>query len=229
MRISMLSVGLCTSLAGCGSATISEPGRGSSTLDVGAHITVVNQVPNAASADQFATALSARLTKAGAPLHGAAVTIASSKGDVVLVEQDPTGNHADYAGEQAGYAQAYTLTARLGDDYIEGVSLSGPDVHSFSVPALAAQVAYGQPLVVEWSPSGATLATLETRELNPLDVPDTGSYSVPGSGLRKPDPGKTQDERVRVTRSSTVNIAGGTAGSDLTVTVRNEVTFLVVN
>ena len=87
---------------------------------------------------------------------------------------------------------------------------------------------YGQPLDVKWSPSGADAASLDTRELDNIAVADTGEYTVPGSGLKKPDTGKTAEERVRVVRSSSVALAGAVAGSKLTVSISNEITFVVL-
>lgn len=213
-------------LAGCGSAATSNPGTGSATLLVDANVSAENRVVNAANATDFDTRFSVRLSKGGAALHGATVQIESDLGAVVLVENNQTSGR--YEGGQTGYAGTYALSAILGADRVEGAALTGPPVHSFSAPLLGAQAIYGQPLEVKWSPGGADAASLDTRELDSIAVPDTGAYTVPPGGLKKADPGKTAEESVRVVRSSTLALAGGVPGSSLSVSVRNEVTFLVV-
>lgn len=212
-------------LAACGSASIAEPGRGSGTLSITAHAEVDNTVPNASSDDQFSADFTVRLTKGGLPVLGATVEIATGSGTVTL---NPQADPGRYEARQAGYARTYTLSARLGDDYVEGVSLSGPPAHSFSAPIQAAQAASGQPLEVKWSPGDAAQATLSTRELDEITVPDTGSYTVPASGLKTADPGKTEDERVRVTRTSTIIPAGVTGDSRFDISIRNEVSIVIV-
>ena len=84
------------------------------------------------------------------------------------------------------------------------------------------------PLLVNWSPDGATQARISTRELDEVAVQDTGTYTVPVGGLKKVDPGKTEDERVRVTRSESITPGGAVGGSEFQVSIRNEVTFVVV-
>jgi hypothetical protein len=212
-------------ISACGTGSISEPGRGSGTLTINAHVQAESRVPNARGSTDYDCELSARVYKAGQAVIGATVEIASGLGTVKLIDDN---NNGTYRGVQVGYAGAYTLSAQLGDDYFEGGSLSGPEAHSFETPAVGAQIVYGQPLEVRWSPSGATAASLSTRELDEVAVQDTGAYSVPAGGLKKADPGKTEEERVRVTRSSTMGLSGTAGGSDLSVSVRNEVTLLIV-
>lgn len=223
------NVAISTTLAlfgmGCSSGIGTSTGSGSGTLRVDAEVSVTNMIDNATLPSQFRTELSVRVEKAGAEVRGAVVTLGTGPGELVLVEDGQ--NNGRYKGSENGYGARYSLSVRIGDDYVEGITLDGPDVHSFDAPAIGAQVPAGQPLEVRWSPSGADSARLDTKELDDVSISDTGSYSVPGTAL-KGDNGKPVEDRVRLTRQSTVTITGGTAGSSLEVSLRNELPFLVL-
>lgn len=211
--------------AACADNRFREVGTGSGNLTIDARAEVDNDIANATRSDQFHATLVVHLSKDGQPVVGATVEIGSSIGAVPL---PPVGDPGRYAGTQAGYARDYTLSARLGDDYVEGVALSGPDAHSFSAPMLGAQVPWGQPLAVTWSPGESTQAAISARELDRIEIADTGSYSLPGTELRRPDTGSTEDERVRIVRTETITPAGADSGSQFRVSIRNEVTIVVV-
>jgi hypothetical protein len=215
-----------TVLSGCGSTHVSDGGSGSGTFSVDANVSATDRITNATDGADFDVDFSVRLTKNGNAVHGATVTIDSGNGQVALVENNQNGH---YDGAQSGYAGTYHLSAVLGDDKVEGVILSGPGAHHFATPSVGDQHVYGQPLDIAWSPTGAQSAVLETNEIDHTAITDNGSYTIPASGLKKPDPGKTEDERIRITRSNSVALSGAVAGSTLSVSVRNEVTLLIVN
>jgi hypothetical protein len=214
--------------AACGGGA-SSAGQGSSTLTVNATVRADNTVVNANTGAGFDTQFSVRVSKAGVPLSGAMVDIEGDAGKVVLTENQQTQqNQARYDGQQAGYSRTYTLGVHLGADFVENVTVTGPDLHSFSAPLLGAQAMSGQPLEVKWAASGATTATLTTAQLDHIAIPDTGNYTVPAGGIDKVDPGKTKDTQLQITRSESIVPKGALGDSSLSVGITNEITFLII-
>lgn len=210
-------------LAGCGSAGNASPGTGTRTLRVDASISASESVSNAQTASQFRTEVSVHITRAGAPVTDAVVSIGADGAPLILT---PGGNAGDYRGSLPGYPGHYTLDVDAGPDNVHGVSLDGPPFHIISAPMQGAAMRAGQPLLVRWNPVGASAATVEAAEQPETGTPDTGEYTVAGSFLVA-DVGKLRDARVRVRRTNTTPLDGGAAGSTLTVRVRNAVDFSV--
>jgi hypothetical protein len=206
----------------------SSPGQGSSTLTVAASVRAENTIVNASTGSAFMTQFSVHVSKAGAPLTGAMVDIQGDAGKVMLTENQQNQGGGRYDGQQAGYSRTYTLGVHLGADFLENVTVTGPDLHSFSAPLLGAQAMSGQPLELKWAASGATTATLSTGQLDHVAIPDTGSYTVPPGGLDKVDPGKTKDTQVQITRSESLVPNGAVGDSSFNVAISNDITFLIV-
>jgi hypothetical protein len=198
-----------------------QPGSGTQTLTVEAGVSATETVDNATLASNFSTDFSVRVTRTGQPVTGAQVSIASSAGVVTLAEQ---GDPGSYAGTQAGYLRVYGLTVEAGADKLEGAQLVGPTAHAFTAPTVGFVQKAGLPLDVKWDPAGAQAASIETREMNSIDVADSGAFTVAGSFLAG-KVGELRDDRIRVRRSDSLDLAGGAAGSSLSISVRNEITF----
>jgi hypothetical protein len=196
---------------------------------VNATVRAENTVVNANSGAGFNTQFDVRVSKGGVALSGAMVDIEGDAGKVTLTENQQTQqNQARYDGQQAGYSRTYTLGVHLGADFVENVTVSGPDLHSFSAPLLGAQAMSSQPLQVKWAASGATSATLSTDQLDHVAIPDTGSYTVPAGGIVQVDPGKTKDAQLQITRSESIIPKGALGDSNFSVAITNDITFLVL-
>ncbi len=107
---------------------------------------------------------------------------------------------------------------------VRGVIVGGPGVHTITTPAPYDTLVVFQPVLVRWTvPSRAKSAEVETRDLGPTTLPDSGAYQIPG-----PSSQARPDQRVRVFRFNEVDVAGGLLGSRLRVTVRRTVEPIVV-
>jgi hypothetical protein len=200
-----------------------DPGTGTATLTIDANVSADESTNDARVATQFGTDFTVNITKAGAVISAATVTIGSAGGSVTLAE---TATPGTYAGTQAGYHQTYTLDVVAGADNVRGVRLVGPAFHTISSPTEGATYPAGQPITVNWAPGGAPEATVETRSMPETTTNDSGTFTV-GASFLAGEPGRVEDERVRVRRASRTPLAGGAAGSDLSVTVRNQVELFI--
>ena len=200
-----------------------DPGGGTGTLTVDANVSAEESTNNAQAATQFGTDFTVNVSKAGAAVSGATVTIGSGGGVVVLAE---TATPGTYAGAQGGYHQTYTLSVVAGADDVHGVRLVGPAFHVIASPVEGATHPAGQAITVNWAPGGAPEATVETRSMPETAVDDSGTFTVAASFVAG-EPGRLDDERVRVRRVSRTPLAGAASGSDLSVEIRNQVEFLV--
>lgn len=228
-RRGLLVVGLALlagTVAACGGNTAGggDPGVGSQTLRVDAVITSSNTVQSALTNTQFATEFSVTVSKGGVPVQGAQVIIGSGSGPLTLTNTG--GNQGNYRGSLPGYGQTYSLDITSGADTISGARITGPDFHVISDPTPSGTYKANMPLVLNWGPAGANEATIETAKLNPTAVSDTGTFTV-GPSFLLGDPGKIKEDRARITRTTRISLNGGSAGSTLSVRIRNEATFLI--
>lgn len=196
------------------------PGSGTQTLRVDANASAESTVDNATSAANFTTNFDVRISKGGQAVTGATVIIGSANGNVTLTEGGP----GEYRGTQAGYSRTYGIKVDAGTDKIDGAQAEGPAFHAFASPTAGQVVKAGMPLEVKWTAGGAEQASIETRNLDQIDIPDNQTYTVAGTYIQV---NKDNNDRVRIERSSNVTLAGGAAGSSLTVSVRNQVPFTV--
>ncbi|MFO0579940.1 MAG: hypothetical protein U1A78_38705 [Polyangia bacterium] len=210
-------------LSACGSSDIVDAGSGTGTLRIDAEISASESVSNALTESQFRTEVSVRITRMGVGVPGASVVIGAAGAPLTL---SPANNNGDYRGSLPGYARRYSLDVDAGADNVHGVRLDGPVFHIISAPMQGTLQRAGQPLTVSWSPGGASAATVEAAEMPETATPDNGVFTVAGSFLVA-DVGKLKDARVRVRRTNTTVLAGGAAGSTLTVRIRNAVDFSI--
>ncbi|MCA9669493.1 MAG: hypothetical protein KC503_28055 [Myxococcales bacterium] len=197
-------------------------GSGNGVLRVSAVIEASEEVDNASSADQFKAELTVDVTRAGAAVTDAVVTIASSAGTVTLSHE----GSGRYTAEQAGYARRYQLDVVAGADAVRGVRAEGPRIHTIDNPSEGARHPTAQPLEVRWTAGSATEVTVESERMPRATTTDSGRFSIAGTYLTA-EAGKEETDRVRVRRSNVQLAAGGSAGSDVTVLVRNQVEFLI--
>jgi hypothetical protein len=206
---------------GGGDAT--DPGTGTGSLSIDANVGAEEATNNAQVATQFGTDFTVNVSRAGAAVSGASVTIGSAGGSVTLAE---TATPGTYAGAQGGYHQTYSLDVVAGTDNVRGARVVGPAFHVISSPAEGATYPAGQPITVNWAPGGAAEATVETRGMSETETSDSGTFTV-GAAFLAGEPGRVSDERVRVRRRSRTPLAGGADGSDLSVEVRNQVELFI--
>lgn len=205
-------------------AQLPSGGTGTNSLRVDATISASEERDNASVAADFRAELTVDVTRGdGSPVTDAQVVVSSAGGEVTLAHQ----GGGRYEGTQNGYWQSYGLRVIAGSERVEGVRGVGPAIHTFTAPTENAIHPAGSPLEVRWQPAGGTdEATLETDDFARQTVSDSGSFTVPAAALSG-KAGEDQEDRVRVRRTTVQPIDGGLAGSDLTVRLRNEVSFII--
>ena len=191
-------------------------GTGTSTLLVTGTVTVTS------STTAPLTSLNVTVDNAQAQsVSNATVTInnAGLGGDVALTET-PAGS-GNYASSKTSLPTGdFTLSVVKGTDAVQGVVLGNPGAHTVNAPAANTTVTANQPLDVTWTtPSSAKAATVTTRDLATISVPDTGAYTI--SAANNPP---RASQRVTIVRFNETDIAGALPGSLFSVTVTNQVT-----
>ncbi|HYY52136.1 MAG TPA: hypothetical protein VE755_04645 [Myxococcales bacterium] len=179
-------------------------GSGSSTLLVTATATVT--VSDTAPATTYSVTVKDGMN---ANVTGATVTL----GGLALTD---AGN-GSYTGSQTTYPTGdLSLSVVNGTDNVQGVVVGYPGAHAINAPAGGSTVTANQPLHVSWTtPSVAKSAkiTLSSGGFS-TQAPDSGAYDVPAAN----NTART-GQRVTVSRSNEVDIAGGLPGSSIKVTV----------
>lgn len=216
---------LCVPVVACGSELPdgSSAGDGNSVLEVSGDVEATNQIPNATSANDFNTSFEVRVQRNGIDVADAVVNILTDAGAVEL----RLNNDGEYVGAQPGYTEVYRLDIDAGPDFVHGVRVDGPDIHSFITPTLGATVDGNADLLIEWSrDETAEIVTIEAREMDELSISDTGSFTAPLDALEWD--GESFDERIRLERANRVSPIGAAGDSSFVVSVRNEIEFLAV-
>lgn len=201
-----------------------SPGTGSTTLLVDADVVARPVVPNATKPQDFTTEFRIRLERGGVNVTTGLVSVESSQG---VVDLTYSGEPNRWTGIQNGYSEVYRLAVKADADFVDDVRVDGPSVHYFTAPVAGATVDTRAPVMVTWSRSGtAETARLDTDQLDELVIPDSGEYSIPTGGFKSKRDGVEQ-ERIRLDRSQRVTPTGALAGSEMRVTVRNEISVVV--
>lgn len=201
-----------------------DPGTGTGTLVVDGTASARSSIINSTDPTNFTTELTVQVTRAGANVTTGTLEVRSNGGNVSLLFDATTRR---WRGEQAGYFQVYLLDVASDGDAVTDVRVDGPDIHTFSAPTAGATVDSTMPLAIAWARTEtAEAATVQTREINPVTISDTGTFSLaPGSLKSKPD--QVEDEEIEIARSQVVTPAGGAAGSSFRVTIRTSLDVLV--
>ncbi len=214
--LALATTAACGGSSGGGAVDRNRAGTGTSTLKVLATATVTS------SMTAPLTLLSVSVDNGqGQSVSNAAVTInnAGLGGDVTLTET-PAGS-GNYASSKTSLPTGdFTLNVVSGTDAVHGVVLGNPGAHTVNAPAANTTVTANQPLDVTWTtPSSAKAATVTTRDLATISVPDTGAYTI--SAANNPP---RASQRVTIVRFNETDIAGALPGSLFSVTVTNQVT-----
>lgn len=227
LAVSLLALEL---VAGCGDGTgpatsRNNPGTGSSTLRVIADIDANDDptIIGGFSTDYFVSVRNG----AGSPVSSATVTISNGAfaGGKITLPETGTGT-GDYLLTGNTFPSGdFRLDVVQATNTISGVVVGGPGVHNIITPVKNDTVAVNQPLLVRWTvPSRAKSVELETRDVGPITLPDTGAYRLTAADNNQIRP----DQRIRVFRFNEVDMAGGLIGSRLRITVRKTVEPVVV-
>lgn len=216
---------VCVFMVACGSGLPSgnSLGDGSQTLEVSGSVSAENRIANASDPNDFSTQFRVRVRRDGAVVQDAVVVVESDAGQVELTLRD-----GEYVGSQSGYFEIYRLDVDAADDFVHGVRVDGPDIHTIETPDVGGTVDATADLVVEWSRhETAEEAWLDLRGMDELTIEDSGSYTVPVSALEW-SLQETNQERVRLERANRISPVGTAGSSSFTVSVRNELEFLAV-
>jgi hypothetical protein len=220
MRMLYLTPLMVAGFTACGG---DDAGDGSNTLFVDAKIEANERVSNATDPTEFDTTVEVRVRRDGSAVSGATVIVYSDRGEIQLTE----GNSGEYHGSQNGYAREFSLDVESGDDFLQGVHLTGPTIHAFAEPTQGGTHPANTDMLVRWSPGDADRAEIEAATMNKIIIEDTGSYTVAGNYLEA-DAGDVEEERIELWRSNVILPAGTTTGSEVRITVRNRLDIQVV-
>ncbi len=229
MKFTFLASTLVLGLAACGGSDLdpgagSDPGTGTATLTVNGSATANPRLTNARNAGEFDTEFSVRLQLNGQNVTTGTVTMTSASGTVVLAYTPD--NNGRWRGIAAGYDEVYILDVDSGPDNVHGVRVDGPDIHTFTEPLAGATVNATLPLMVKWdSGQQADSAAIDAENIDRLSIPDSGSYPLPALAL-KSERDKPKENQIRLTRTNRVTPRGAAGGSELSVSVENELTVV---
>jgi hypothetical protein len=216
-------------LAACSSSSPLDPGSGNSTgtgtgtLLLAGTASARATITNTSNPTDFTTDFAIHVSLADQAVTTGTVTITSTSGKTALVftGADATGT---WQGTAPDYDEVYQLDVASGSDVISGVRVDGPDIHTFSSPTAGASVDATQAMTVTWNRSDtADAATLRVGDggASDLAITDSGSYSV-APGSLKTNKQQAETNMLRLTRSNQVVPTGAVAGSQLTVSIEND-------
>ncbi|MCX5748338.1 MAG: hypothetical protein NT062_38285 [Proteobacteria bacterium] len=226
----ILSLGL---LAACGGTDPFEPGggddpgSGTATLVVNGSATAQPRLANALQPGDFDTEFNVRVSLNNVPITTGTVTMKSATTTVDLI-YEPNGNNGNgsWRGTGGGYDEVYQLDVVSGPDAVHGVRVDGPDVHSFSAPLAGAVVDSTLALAIAWdrgeTADAALLYAGDNGNGNGITIADSGTYSLAPATLRS-EKDQSRPNTIRLRRSNRVTPVGAAGGSELAVSVENEV------
>ncbi|MDB4954776.1 MAG: hypothetical protein JWO36_2345 [Myxococcales bacterium] len=219
------------SIAACGTTGPLEPGAGDS-LGSGTQTLVVNgtasarpRLTNAHQASDFDTDFSVRVSLNNAAVTTGTVTI-TSLGKTLNLTFNPNsgGQFGRWEGTANGYDEVYQFDVVSGTDNVQAVRVDGPDIQTFTAPTAGASVDSTMANTVTWSRAApADIAEIQAGDNgNPLTIDDTGTYSV-APGTLKADRTQSKQNTIRLIRTNRVTPTGAAAGSQVAVSVTNEI------
>jgi len=224
MRHSLVSMLLVC--VGCGGGAL-DPGSGNSagdgtnTLFVQGSARAEPAITNASDAHDFTTEFDVEVRLNDQEVTTGTVTMTGNSGTTDLVFGDQ-GWH----GVANGYDEVYILDVDSGPDNVHGVRVDGPDIHVFTAPLPGDTVDATQPVDLTWDcDDTAAEISLRVGDVDNIAITDQRSFTIAVGTLRA-ETGQTRENEIRLTRANRVTPSGGVPGSDLTVSVRQEMTVL---
>lgn len=196
---------------------VNNAGTGSNTLKVEAVILAKENYSSAKNPEEFTTEIVIKIMDIQNQGIQDATVIVNAGGKEIIVPHDKNGVYR--AGSIVGYDRVYSMDITRGSDSVEGVTVTGPEIHSIKIgnPAdTATTVKASSPVTVLWSPYGyATGVEIETKNYKE-NVADSGTYTIPVGNFVAGGV-----DYIRITREKSLNPAGALGGSIVTVKIRN--------
>jgi hypothetical protein len=223
----LLMLVVSTTTLGCGGTDSdlepgagNDPGTGTSTLEIDGEIRARPRLVNARASGDFDTELSVRVQLNQQTVTTGSVTVTSAGGSVPLVFRADSNR---WEATAAGYDEVYIVDVESGVDFVDGVRVDGPDIHTFSEPTLGATVDSTVPLTIKWaSDDEAASASLDAEEIDKIAIPDTGLYMLAGGAL-KAEKDAARENTIELARWNRVTPAGAVGGSEVSVSVENRI------
>lgn len=221
---------LAVLLAACGGSDLdpgagNDPGGGTGTLTVDGSARAEPRLSNARAVSDFTTDFEVRVRLAGVDVIDGSVTVTSASGAFDLLVTD-TDSGKRWRGSAPQYDEVYILDIVSGEDIVESVRVDGPDIHTFVEPLAGATVDPSVALDIRWDGDhGAASASIDAEEIDSLAIADTGDFSLPAGSL-KSDKDEARQNTLRLSRTNRVVPAGAAAGSEWSVSIRNEIDVL---
>lgn len=230
MKSVFFASSLLLGFAACGGSDLDpgagdDPGSGTNTLQVNGSARAEPRLANARNSGEFTTEFSVRLLLNGQNVTSGTVTMTSSSGTVVLAYEQDNGGR--WRGSGAGYDEVYILDVDSGNDNVHDVRVDGPSIHTFSEPQAGATVDASLPLMVKWSSKGADTAAIDAENLDRVSIDDSGSYMLAANAL-KSEKDKPKENQISISRTNRVSPAGAIGGSELAVTVDNDISVIAM-
>jgi len=194
-------------------------GHGTSTLTVNGEATAHPRLSNASKATDFDTDFSVRVTLNNQPVTTGTVTMMSSLVNVALTFN--TNGNGRWEGTAAGYDEVYRMDVISGADNVEGVIVDGPDIHVFTAPTAGASMDSTIANTMTWNRGEAADSAEFGISDTQLAIPDSGTYSIPPSTLRA-EKDQSRPNTLRLTRTNRVTPSGAAGGSEMSVSVDQE-------
>ena len=217
------------SLLGCGSSALvgENPGTGTNTLEIRAEVAAVETIPNASAPNDFNVEFIVVVTRGGQPVTDATVKITPGGGAPLSLVHQGAGQSGRYSASRVGYDSTYVLDVVTGGDNVLGARIVSPGIHTFTKPSSGEVVAPRQDLLVTWlSLEAADETSIDTKEMDQTAIPDSGTFIVNGVNLVGEED-KQKQGRIRLWRANRVGLTGGVGSSELKVSIRNRLEFLI--
>jgi hypothetical protein len=219
---------LAISLAACSSNPLDpgagdQAGGGTKTLLVNGSAIAEPNTPNASSDTQFTTHFDIGISLNNVAVTTGTVTVRSHTGTTDLTYQPNVGQLGRWTGSVANYDQVYAFDVQAGTDRVTGVYVDGPDIHMFLAPTAGATIDSTMPTAITWHRlAKADVATFRVGDgIDGVTIDDSGTYSM-APGSMKTDGTQARPNTFRLTRTNNVTPAGAVAGSQLSVSVSQE-------
>jgi hypothetical protein len=196
-----------------------DPGGGTSTLVVDGNVQAGARLTNAINSADFETEFSVRVSLNNLPVTTGTVQVTSASGTVQLAY---SLDGERWRGVAPGYDEVYILDVVSGEDEVTGVRVDGPDIHVFTDPVAGATVDSTLPLVIDWSRDDtADSASIRAEQIDNLAIEDSGTFMLPANALQS-EQDKPRTNTLQLVRTNRVTPAGAIGGSELSVSVENE-------
>ena len=200
----------------------SQPGTGTGTLLVHGTATAEPNVPNTSEDTQFTTHLELEISLNAAPVTTGTVTVRSRTGTATLIFEPNQGQFGRWTGDLANYDEVYEFNVVSGNDRVQAVYVDGPDIQVFTSPMAGATLDATMPNEIDWRrASAADQAQFSVGDRDGLTIADSGKYSM-AAGMLHTDSSQALPNTLRLTRTNQVTPKGAVAGSQLSVSVSQE-------